>query len=87
MHTERTFRTDGGRDSAIGMTTLKVSGLTCRVKKITISDEGKLSMAIDGAVTDDESIDRLRDLLTIQQGEVMLTLEGATPESSGESLQ
>ena len=82
MQSERTFRTDGGRDAAVSMETIQVSGLTCRVKKITVSDEGKLTMAIDATATDNEAIERVRDLIMIQQGEVMMTLEGLMVESA-----
>jgi hypothetical protein len=87
MHTERTFRTDGGPDSSTAaMETIRVSGLACRIKKITVSDDGKLTMAIDGTVTDDEAIERVRDLIMIQQGEVTMSLEGAVAEA-GQSVQ
>jgi hypothetical protein len=82
MQSERTFRTDGGRDASANMETIQISGLTCRVKKITVSDEGKLTMAIDATVTDNEAIERVRDLIMIQQGEVMMTLEGVMVEST-----
>ncbi|MFB1487753.1 MULTISPECIES: hypothetical protein [unclassified Thiocapsa] len=83
MNAERTFRTDGGRDSSTAaMETIRVSGLTCRVKKITVSDEGKLTLAIDATATDNEAIERVRDLIMIQQGEVMLSLEGMLVESA-----
>lgn len=79
MHTERTFRTDGGRDSSTtDLDAIRVSGLACRMKKITVSDDGKLTMAIDATATDNASIARIRDLIMIQQSEVMLTLEGLT---------
>ncbi len=85
---ERTYRTDGGRDTSVAdMEPIRVSGLTCRIKKITISDEGKLTMAVDGSVIDDQSIERLRDLVMIQQSEVTLTIEGAVAEASGASVQ
>jgi hypothetical protein len=85
---ERTFRTDGGRDTSVAsMETIRVSGLTCRIKKITVSDDGKLTMALEGTVTDDESIGNLRDLVMIQQGEVTLSIEGAVAEASGASVQ
>jgi hypothetical protein len=85
---ERTFRTDGGRDTSVAsMETIRVSGLTCRIKKITVSDDGKLMMVLEGTVTDDESIGNLRDLVMIQQGEVTLSIEGAVAEASGASVQ
>ena len=82
MQSERTFRTDGGRDASVSMETIQISGLNCRVKKITISDEGKLTMAVDATVTDNEAIERVRDLIMIQQGEVMMTLEGVMVQSA-----
>lgn len=85
---ERTFRTDGGRESTVAsLETIRVSGLTCRIKKITVSDDGKLTMALDGSVIDDEAIERLRDLVMIQQGEVTLSIEGAVAEATGASMQ
>jgi hypothetical protein len=64
---------------------MEVSGLMCRVKKITCSDDGKLTMAIDATTVDNEAIERVRDLILIQQGEVMLTLEGVVGGSAGAS--
>ena len=81
MQSERTFCTDGGRDASVHMETIRISGLTCRVKKITVSDDGKLTMAIDATANDNEAIERVRDLIAIQQGEVTLTLEGVAVES------
>ena len=85
MQSERTFRTDGGRDASVNMETIQISGLTCRVKKITVSDDGKLTMAIEATATDNEAIERVRDLIMIQQGEVMLTLEGVAVESTDQA--
>jgi hypothetical protein len=88
MHNERTFRTDGGRDAAqSSLSTLRVSGLTCRVKKISCTDDGKLTMAIDALASDAESLEQVRDLLAIQQGEVVLSLEGVIADPGEESLQ
>lgn len=81
MPTERTFRTDGGTENTPGfLATIQVAGLVCDVKKITTTNEGKLSMAIEATATDNEALERVRDLISIQQGEVMLTLEGATAD-------
>ncbi|MEA3640242.1 MAG: hypothetical protein VBE63_09895 [Lamprobacter sp.] len=86
MLEERTFRTDGGTEANTAfMSTMQVAGLLCRVKKITCTDEGKLTMAIDATATDNEALERVRDLITIQQGEVMLTIEGTA--CSADQLQ
>jgi hypothetical protein len=83
MQSERTFRTDGGCDaSSSNLETIQISGLSCRVKKITCTDDGKLTMAIDATATDNEAIERVRDLIMIQQGEAMMTLEGLMVESA-----
>ena len=87
MTHERTFRTDGGRQlDTSQLSTMRVDGLLCRVKKITCTDEGKLTMAIEATAADDEALERVRDLILIQQGEVMLSLEGVL-EAAGESVQ
>lgn len=83
---ERTFRTDGGTESTPAfLSTMQVAGLICDVKKITTTNEGKLSMAIEATATDNEALERVRNLISIQQGEVMLTLEGVSADS--EQLQ
>jgi hypothetical protein len=91
MTHERTFRTDGGRDRhapLAEMETISVSGLICRIKKLTSTDDGKLTMAIEATATDDEALERVRDLILIQQGEVMLSLAGlAEAPVAGESVQ
>lgn len=88
MPQERIFRTDGGRDASTAMlSTLQVSGLACRVKKITCTDDGKLTMAIEATANDADSLEQVRDLVSIQQAEVMLTLEGVVADSSNDGLQ
>jgi hypothetical protein len=86
MSHERTFRTEGGRQrDAAPLSIMRVEGLTCRVKKITCTDEGKLTMTIEATAADDDTLERVRDLILIQQGEVSLSLEGVL--DVGESVQ
>lgn len=80
---ERTYRTDGGHEAASHYSTMRVDSLACRVKKLTCTDEGKLTLAIEATAEDDEALERVRDLILIQQGEVTMTLDGVR----GESLQ
>ena len=83
MHTqERTFRTETPSHAA-PYSTMRVDSLTCRVKKLTCTDEGKLTLAIEATAEDDAALERVRDLILIQQGEVTMTLDGVR----GEPLQ
>lgn len=83
MHTqERTFRTESTPDAA-HYSTMRVDALKCRVKKLTCTDEGKLTLAIEATAEDDAALERVRDLILIQQGEVTMTLDGVR----GEPLQ
>ena len=83
MHAqERTFRTDTTSDAS-HYSTMRVDSLTCRVKKLTCTDEGKLTLAIEATAEDDAALERVRDLILIQQGEVTMTLDGVR----GEPLQ
>ena len=91
MAQERTFRTDGGRDRQSPLApieTIRVSGVICRIKKLTSTDEGKLTLAIEATAVDAEALERVRDLILIQQGEATLSLAGlAEAPPSGESVQ
>lgn len=50
---ERTFRTDGGNaQPAEHLRTLAVRGLSCRLKKLITTDEGKIVLAIEMEASD-----------------------------------
>ncbi len=90
MNQERIFHTDGGRDhgtTGTRLASLRVTDVPCRVKKITCSDEGKLTLAIEATATDDNALERVRDLIAIQQGEVLLSLEGVAEAPASDSVQ
>jgi hypothetical protein len=44
------------------------------------SDEGKLQIVIEGEMSDNREIDKIRDLLLIQQGEVTIDIRGVQGE-------
>ena len=79
MQTERTYRT-GDESSSELMAFPAVERLRCRLKKITTTDEGAVSLAIEITVTDDDELNQIRDLIRVQQGEVELSIFGAQGE-------
>lgn len=79
MDRERTYRT--GADDGAGIILFPaVNDLRCRLKKITTTDEGAVSLAVELVVTDDDELDQIRDLIRVQQGEVKLTIHGVQAE-------
>lgn len=57
-----------------------VESMKCRLKKITTTDEGAVSLAIEIQVADDDSLEQIRDLIRVQQGEVMISIAGVQGE-------
>lgn len=70
---ERVFTT--GTDTSELMTTV-IRRLACRLKKFTSTDDGKVSLAIELEATDDETLEQLRALLQIQQGQIEIDIAG-----------
>ena len=55
--------------------TARVDEMTVRVKKITTTDEGKLSIALESEGMTDEALENVKDMLVLQQnGVVKLTM-------------
>lgn len=75
---ERIYRT-GTYDGA-DLPTLGVTDLRCVVKKITTTNEGCISLAIELTATDDATVEQIRDLIRIQQGECLLSVSGVQGE-------
>jgi hypothetical protein len=75
---ERTFRTND--TSARDMRVACVSGLSCRMKRITTTDDGKIAIGIELDATDPETLESIRELIRVQQGEVFLSVEGVQGE-------
>ena len=70
---ERIFTT--ARDGDSLMVTV-VRDLPCRLKRFTSTDEGKIALAIELEATDDETLEQLRALLEVQQGQIQLSVAG-----------
>ncbi len=80
---ERSFRTDGGSDNAVyDFPNRSIRELPARVRKITTTDEGKLQIVLEGEMVKNDDLNKIRDLLLIQQGEVSVditTRQGELP--------
>ena len=71
---------DLGRTAAKPVTA-RVDDMTVRVKKITTTDEGKLSLTLESEGMTDEALDNVKDMLVLQQnGVVRLSMLPAQPD-------
>lgn len=70
---ERLYTT--GTDTDAMMTTV-VRDLACRLKRFTSTDEGKIALAIELEATDEATIEQLRALLEVQQGQIRIDVAG-----------
>lgn len=50
----------------------RVDELTTKVKKITTTDEGKLQIVLESEGMDQEALDQVKELLTLQQQSLVL---------------
>ena len=77
---ERTFTTRVASSAATDFS-LGVERLRCRLKKITTTDEGVVSLAVEIQISDnEEELEQIRDLIRVQQGEVLLSIAGVQGE-------
>lgn len=78
MPRENTFRTVG--DDAVTMTTRRVSGLPVSVDAIKTTADGRLNIMMSSEAMSQEVLEKIQDLLLIQQGQVYVDFEGAQAE-------
>lgn len=79
--TPRTYRTDGGAERAVyDFPATRIRELAARVKKITTTDEGRLQIVLEGEAVGEAHLEKVRDLLLIQQGEVLVDICGRQGE-------
>ena len=70
---ERKFRTDGG--AIVGeLPSMSVNGVPVRIKKIVVTDEGKLQLTMEGEAIDTATMEKLKTILMIQQGDALMDL-------------
>jgi len=76
---ERTYCTSTG-DGAARHFVPAVENVKCRLKKLTTTDEGAVALAIEIQIKDDDELEQIRDLIRVQQGEVLLSIAGVQGE-------
>lgn len=70
---ERVYSTS---DDHTGLPVTVVRDLACRLKRFTSTDEGKIALAIELDANDEASINDLKALLEVQQGQILLSVAG-----------
>lgn len=76
---ERTYTTRHADDVSFPAP-IGPSEIDARVKRITVTDEGKISIALDGELADEAAVEELRNLLLAQRGPVSVTFQALAPE-------
>jgi len=74
------YRADGRSTLARPPNGLGVLHLEARLRKITTTDEGKVSLAIELEATDADTLEQIRDLIRIQQQRAVLSIHGVQGE-------
>lgn len=76
MH-EPTIRT---ADASEALRFPAVTGLRANLTKITSGNDGKVSLSIALEAHDPETIEAIKELIQVQQGDVYLSVEGVQAE-------
>lgn len=77
---DNTIRVQGVRDAnrqPAGIALLDVSDLPARVKRIVTTDEGRLQVLLESESLSEESIEKTKSLLQLQQDAVFVTVRAA----------
>ena len=78
---ERTYTTaTADRGGQSGPLPIREAEIDARIKKITITDDGKLAVALECEVVDDDTLEQVRNLLLAQRGPVTCTFAGIQGE-------
>ena len=79
MH-DNTIRVQGVRDAhrePTGVALFEVDDLPARVKRIVTTDEGRLQILLESESLTEESIEKTKNLLQLQQDAVFVTVRAA----------
>ena len=79
MH-DNTIRVQGVRDADLqpgSVPLFDVSDLPARVKRIVTTDEGRLQILLESESLSEESIEKTKNLLQLQQDAVFVTVRAA----------
>ncbi|MBK1735762.1 hypothetical protein CKO15_10825 [Halorhodospira abdelmalekii] len=61
--------------ASVGRVPSLVEQVPVELKKLTVSSSGKLQIVLESEALSDEAIDKVRSLLTLQQGMVMASFD------------
>jgi len=79
--TDRTYRTEGGnQDRVINFPATRIREIPATIKRIVTTDEGKIQIVLEGAVTNNEELEKVRDLVMVQQLPVTVDILGRQGE-------
>ena len=78
MPKEQTYRTTS--DELVSFTRSRIEQLPANVDYVKVTHDGKLQIALSSEALSNEVLDKIRDLLLIQQGQVFVDFEGAQQE-------
>lgn len=78
MSRQTTYRTTS--DELVSFTRSRVEQLPVSVDYVKISHDGKLQIALSSEALSNEVLEKIRDLLLIQQGQVFVDFEGQQQE-------
>ncbi len=65
---ERTYSTGGTDHGSVSYLPSNVADLAAIITKVTITADGKLQIVLEGAITDEETLNQVRSLLVSQRG-------------------
>lgn len=78
MPRETTYRTTG--EELLNFTRSRIEALPANVDFVKITHDGKLQISLSSEALSNDVLDKIRDLLLIQQGQVFVDFEGAQQE-------
>ncbi|EXJ14757.1 hypothetical protein [Imhoffiella purpurea] len=76
---ERTFTTNNETGRVFPFPA-RSAELVTRIRKVTVTDEGKLSIALECDLDDEEALEEVKHLLAAQRGPVTTTFTAAQGE-------
>ncbi|MBK1732770.1 hypothetical protein [Thiococcus pfennigii] len=77
---ERTYTTRTGTSGRIVPFPSHSAALDARIRKVTVTDEGKLAVAVECELADEDTLEQVRNLLTVQRGPVSITFTSVQGE-------
>jgi len=79
--TERTYPTEGGsQDRGINFPATRIRETPAAIKRIVTTDEGKIQIVLEGTVTNNEELEKVCDLVMVQQLLVTVDIVGRQGE-------